>query len=76
MEEGLKKILEIRGPLGGGSVGEKTLGGGPVGEKALRENSVLIKELGEGLAVTEQRLGEKEMRNQMGSWDLHLESIE
>ena len=50
------------------------MGGDSVGEKVLGGNSALEK-LKEDLAVAEQRLGGRGMRNQMGFWDLHLESI-
>jgi hypothetical protein len=73
MEERLREVFGIGGslegdPLGGGPSEGGPLGGGSVGKKALGEDFVLIKRLEKSLAMTEQRLGEREMRNEMGSW--------
>ena len=85
MEEGLREVSVMVKTLRGDSVGEeitgedfveeKTLGGDFVGEEVLGRNTVLVKKLEKYLVVGEHRLGERGMRNQMGFWDLHPESI-
>ena len=54
---------------------EKILGGDFVGEEVLGRDTVVVKKLEKHLVVGAYRLGERGMRNQMGFWDLHPESI-
>ena len=56
-------------------VEEKTLGEDFVGEEVLGKDTVVVKKLEKYLVVGAYRLGERGMRNQMGFWDLHPESI-
>ena len=61
--------------IGEDFVEEKTLGGDFVGEEVLGRDTVLVKKLEKYLVLGEHGLGERRIKNQMGFWDLHPESI-